>query len=103
MEELATILFFALVLIIPFLPQVVGFISYKLLRRHHDLVAHIVGVVIPPVSFFYGFLRFSGVEFSSQSNGTILLLLVSFLQLFFSLLIQLAIHNRHKFNESQLP
>lgn len=103
MEVLYTIFFVALILLFPFLPQVVGFISYKLLRRHHDLVAHILGVVIPPVSFFYFFQRFSRLDFSSPGNGIILLLLASFLQLFFSLLIQLAVHNQHKFTEDKLP
>jgi hypothetical protein len=40
---------------------------------------------------------------SSLDKATILVLFGSFLHLFFSLLIQLAIHNRHKLNVYKLP
>ena len=96
--------FFALILLFPFLPQVVGFISYKLLKRHNDLVAHILGVIIPPVSSFYSVLFLIPPRISNApGKGEILVLCGAFLHLFFSLLIHLAIHNRHKLNVYKLP
>jgi hypothetical protein len=95
---------FALILLFPFLPQVVGFISYTLLKRHNDLVAHILGVIIPPVASFYSVLFLVHPTLSSSpGKGEILVLFGSFLHSFFSLLIQLAIHNRHKLNVYKLP
>ena len=95
------------ILISPFLPQIVGFISYLLLKKQNDLVAHILGVIIPPVSSFYLFKRlfsieFFSVDFDSLGRRATLLFFGSFLQLFFSLMIQLAIHNRHKLKEEKV-
>ena len=35
-----------------FLPQIVGFLSYRLLRKQDDLLAHLVGAMIPSISSF---------------------------------------------------
>ena len=99
MEAFYVIWFFAAII-----PQIVGFVSYLLLKKHDDSLAHISGVIIPPVSSFYLFQwLIAPIDFSSLGQGAALLFFGSFLQLFFSLLIQLAIHNRHKFSEDQLP
>ena len=96
------IFWLAFILISPLLPQIVGFISYLLLKKHNDLVAHILGASIPPVSFFYLFKRLFHVDFNAANQGVVALLLLAFVQLFFSLMIHLAIHNRHKLKEERV-
>jgi ABC-type glycerol-3-phosphate transport system permease component len=104
MNAVNVVWFFALIVLVPILPQAVGFISFLLLKKHHDLVAHIVGVIIPPLSSFYLFLFFLPPTLSSSlGKEAILLFGASFLHLFFSLMIQLAVHNRHKFSVGKLP
>jgi hypothetical protein len=88
-------------------PQLLGLLIYCRIRKHHDFLAHLAGFVIPPVLFFYLtrlFLLASAQEIQSQGErvcGTaagMMALVVLFgtgLQLFFSLLTQLALHARH--------
>src|SRR5437763_4730282 len=100
MEEVLYVIFWlAVILISPILPQIIGFISYLLLKKHNDLVAHILGATIPPVAFFYLFKRLFHVDFNGAGQKVVILLLVAFIQLFFFLMIHLAIHNRHKLKE----
>ncbi len=106
-ETLYIILWLIFIPISPILPQIVGFISYLLLRRHNHLVAHILGVAIPPVASFYLFQRLFLVDpFLEDSNSLnkklAIFLLVSLIHLFFSLLIHLALHNRHKLKEEKV-
>ena len=102
MDGVNVIFWLVVFLTSPFLPQIVGFISYLLLKKHNDLIAHILGVSIPPISSFYLFQRLFSINFSSLGRGVILLFVGSLLQLFFSLMIQLAIHNRHKLKVSNI-
>ena len=97
MEFSITIVILFLFFVLPVLPQIVGFCSYLLLKKVDDLVSHLAGVMIPPLSFFYlsrWFMPSAGLGFSSK--GMILLTTGTFIQLFFALLLQLALHNRHK-------
>ena len=102
MEGLAVIIWLLALILLPLSPQIVGFISYLLLRKHNDLVAHFLGVTIPPVSFFYLFKRLFHVRFDAAHNGIAVLLLLALIQLIFSLLIHLAVHNRHKLKEEKV-
>jgi hypothetical protein len=102
MEGLAIILWLLALILLPLSPQIVGFISYLLLRKHNDLVAHFLGVSIPPVAFFYLFKRLFHVRFDAANNGIAILLLLSLIQLIFPLLIHLAVHNRHKLKEEKV-
>jgi hypothetical protein len=97
MEGLAIILWLLALILLPLSPQIVGFISYLLLRKHNDVVAHILGVSVPPVAFFYFFKRLFSVDFfDNRSQKVIVLLLLALVQLIFSFLIQMAVHHRHK-------
>ena len=44
---------FVLVASLPFAGQLVGYLSYRLLRKQQDFVAHFVGAAVPPLGFFY--------------------------------------------------
>jgi hypothetical protein len=100
MEGLAIISWLLALILLPLSPQIVGFISYLLLRKHNDVVAHILGVSVPPVAFFYFFKRLFSVDFvdffDNRSQKVIVLLLLALVQLIFSFLIQMAVHHRHK-------
>ena len=86
---------FLLVVSLPFSGQLVGYISYRLLRKHKDVVAHFVGAVVPPLGFFYHFKWFIDPEGFSRED-TIVASAGTALQALFSIALQLALHNRHK-------
>lgn len=86
-----------------FLPHVVGFVSYLLAKSFDDSLAHIIGVMIPPLAAFFLFMRlFPPQASSSWGKRYIPLLFGAFAQLLFSFLIHLAIHNRHKLKEERV-
>jgi hypothetical protein len=85
------------------LPHVVGFVSYLLAKSFDDSLAHIIGVMIPPlVSFFFFMWLFPPQASVSFGKRYILLLFGAFAQLLFSTLIHLVVHNRHKHQERKL-
>jgi len=102
MEVLIIVLSLLALILLALSPQIVGFISYLLFKSHNDLAAHFLGVSIPPVAFFYLFKRIYSEDINDANHGIAILLLMSFIQLFFSLLIHLALHNRHKLKEEKV-
>lgn len=88
-------------------PQLLGVLVYFRISKHHDFLAHLAGILLPPALFFYltqVFLLASEQEIQSRGErvcGTavgmmaIIVLFGTGLQLFFSLLTQLALHARH--------
>ena len=90
------------------MPQLLGVLAYFQVRKRHDVLAHLVGVLIPPGVFFFlsqVMLGSSVREIQSQSErvcGTyigmmILMILVGTgVQMFFGAIAQLALHVRHR-------
>lgn len=89
-------------------PQLLGVLAYFRVRKHHDLLAHLAGFLIPPVVFFFltqVMLGSSVREIESQSGrvcGTyigmmsLMILVGTGMQMAFSVLAQLALHVRHR-------
>jgi len=88
-------------------PQLLGVLVYFQLRKRHDILAHVIGFLLPPGLFFYLFyldVSSSAQEIQSQGErvcGTYLgmmsiaLLFGTGVQMFCSLIAQLALHARH--------
>ena len=82
---------FVVVASLPFLGQVVGYISYRLIQSTRISFAHLVGAVVPPVAFLIHFklvmgpAGFDHVEMLIALSGTAF-------QLLFSCALQLALH-----------
>ncbi|MCM3904887.1 MAG: hypothetical protein ND866_24585 [Pyrinomonadaceae bacterium] len=89
-------------------PQLLGVLVYFRLRKHHDLFAHVIGILLPPILFFYlSYVMLSSSAREMQSQGVrvcgtafgmmaIAMLTVTGTQLFLSLLAQLMLHGRHR-------
>jgi hypothetical protein len=89
-------------------PQLLGVLAYFRVRKHDDVLAHVIGILIPPVLFFYlseVVLNSSAREIQSRGErvcGTylgmmaIMILFGTGAQLFFSFMAQLMLHGRHR-------
>jgi hypothetical protein len=89
-------------------PQLLGVLVYFRLRKHHDLLAHLIGILLPPIAFFYlSYVMLSASAREVQSQGVrvcgtaagmmaIAMLTVTGAQLFLSLITQLMLHVRHR-------
>ena len=86
---------FLLVASLPFSGQLVGYVSYRLLRKHQDFVAHFVGAVVPPLGFFYHFKWFTEQVGFSREDAVMAPTGAAF-QLLISITLQLALHSRHR-------
>lgn len=109
MKSLGTIwnlfLFFSLLSF----PQFLGVLAYFRIRKYHDLLAHLIGALLPPISFFYlaRVITISSAVQEAQSRGEVVcgtftgmmviaLLFGAGLQTTFSLIAQLMLHARHR-------
>jgi hypothetical protein len=90
-------------------PQLLGLLTYFRVRKYHDFLAHLVGFLVPPILFFYlsGVIIFSSATREAQALGqeicgtfvgmmVLMILLGTGIQVFFSLMAQLALHARHR-------
>ena len=96
-------------------PQLLGVLAYFRVRKHHDALAHAIGILVPPVLFFFLthlMLSSSALEIESGGDracGTFLgmmalaILFGTGVHLVFSVVSQLALHLRHRRPPSQAP
>ena len=89
-------------------PQLLGILAYFRVRKHHDVLAHVIGILIPPILFFFlsqVMLNSSAREIQTKGErvcGTylgmmaIMILFGTGVQMFFSLIAQLMLHGRHR-------
>lgn len=109
MESLGTIWNLFLLLSMLSFPQFLGVLAYFRIRKYHDLSAHLIGVLLPPLSFFYlaRVITISSAVQEAQSRGEVVcgtfagmmviaLLFGAGLQATFSLITQLMLHARHR-------
>ena len=89
-------------------PQLLGVLAYLRIKKYHDLLAHVAGVLIPPVSFFVlsQLMLDSSVREAATRDSTVcgtylgmmalMILFATGVQILFSFLTQLALHIRHR-------
>ena len=90
------------------MPQLLGILAYFRIRKHHNVLAHVIGILIPPILFFFlsqVILNSSVREIQTKGErvcGTylgmmaIMILFGTGVQMFFSLIAQLMLHGRHR-------
>ena len=109
METLGTIWNLLLFLSLLGIPQFLGVLAYFRVRKYHDLSAHLIGVLLPPVSFFYlaRAITISSAVQEAQARGEVVcgtfagmmviaLLFGAGLQATFGLIVQLMLHARQR-------
>ena len=88
------------------MPQLLGVLAYFRIRRYQRFVAHLAGVLIPPILFFYfAWLHWVYLPQKEHANegcgmagvaAAFIVLLGTGAQIFFSLVAQLILRARHK-------
>ena len=89
------------------LPQLLGVLAYFRLRRFHNLLAHLVGFLIPPALYLCFSLLLSdylrqtgptqkGCGMAAVAAGFIILIGGTGAQIIFSLTAQLTLRGRHR-------
>ena len=98
-------LFFSILVV----PQLLGVLVYFRIRKYHDFLAHLVGVLLPPIVFFYlsGGIFISSPAREAESQGErvcgtfvgMMVLFIFFLtgiERVFSLIAQVILHGKHQ-------
>ncbi|HST53841.1 MAG TPA: hypothetical protein VLJ61_17665 [Pyrinomonadaceae bacterium] len=86
-------------------PQMLGVLAYFRVKKYHNFLAHLVGFLIPPLSFFYlsAVILISSQTREAHSRGEevcgtftgimfLFILFLTSLQTVFSLIAQLSLH-----------
>ncbi len=90
-------------------PQLLGVLVYFRIRKFHDSLAHLIGILLPPIVFFYlaGGIFISSPAREAQAHGErvcgtfvgMMILFIFFLtgiEIVFSIIAQVVLHGRHE-------
>ena len=91
---------FVIVFRLPFVGQLLGYLSYSCIKNWHDSIAHFFGVLLPPIVFFLHLRWLTEPTDLTGKEGLILAVGGTALQFLFAIAIQAALHHHHKANHN---